>query len=250
MTSVAELRVAGYHNSLEQVLTFGLHSLHGAHMTPDDVRSLVRQFIDQLDLRAAKAEGYWYRRALTVEVAAEEVVAAANQGIGSYLLEAHPAELEEAIRFARHVLMNCIAPADIPNFEDYIRNRRQQKILAWVERTFATPEVPITPEMQAIYFLEEALELYQAVVCRAEPGYEIDVEHWMTVAANLVQKVMWKAIGEPRKEIGDVMVSMSSLAQRLNISIAEAERDEFARVLSVPRDESHARYQKKREEGF
>lgn len=67
-------------------------------------------------------------------------------------------------------------------------------------------------------FLEEALELVQALGCTEDE------------AIQLVRYTFGRPLGEPRQEVGGVMVTLAALCIATGINMMEAGRAELARV--------------------
>lgn len=97
------------------------------------------------------------------------------------------------------------------------RDDTQKDLHAWVEKCFG-PEAH-NPKERALRFLEEALELAQAMGLG-----EGDVSR--------MRRYVWaRPIGEVSQEIGGVMVTLYGLAEVMGISVETEENREIARVL-------------------
>lgn len=213
---------------------------------------------------ASQQHGYWYRRCQFAEAALEPFAARYDE------IKAQEARMPfptysvdtKALCDAATVLdSNRRDEEPGANFEDYIRNRRQTKVLAWAERTFGGMDglsVSALDE-RAFRFLEEALELTQAALAR-EALRDPDIQHHTFMDAleagrrkigKLVSRVWSRPVNDAcEQEVGGVMVTLNSLAEVLGISISRAEKDEFARVLSVPREAFQERHKAKQDEGL
>jgi NTP pyrophosphatase (non-canonical NTP hydrolase) len=98
-----------------------------------------------------------------------------------------------------------------------VRAKRQRELLDWAERCFGP--VALHQRERALRFLEEALEL-----CQAMELTPADVETLSTYTFG-------RPAGTPRQEIGGVMLTLYSLAERTGISVEEEELREFDRVM-------------------
>ena len=130
---------------------------------------------------------------------------------------------------------------DLPNYEDVIRDRRQEHVLAWAIRTFG-PEAA-SPLERALRFLEESVELYQATT-HGQRGIAFDA------IKKTVERVYSRPVGDVRREVGGVAVTLLALCEVAGVRLAEAERDEWGRVQSIPRREFQARHAIKAYQGI
>lgn len=215
---------------------------------------------------------YWYRRAEFAETALEEFVSHedswrmgletasrytrddAGTGYWSHELKA----LESALLGAKTVLAERRKEADDfrnQNFEDYIRDRRQKKILAWNVRTFSDiePETA-SPIERAFRFLEESVELWQAVIyftLSVETTWPTETEKkHLARFDKLVLRVLENEPGKAAQELGGVAVTALALAEVLGLSFSTCEKTEFERVLSVPKKVFEARHTAKMDIGI
>lgn len=200
---------------------------------------------EEAQIEGEKRQSYWYRRCEFAEVALESCVTAYQQDPQNI-----EAQLVEAIQQAHTVLAER-RKGEVPNLERYVRDRRQKKMRAWCLRAFAGVDdrrLHLKSE-RAKRFLEEAVELYQAV-CTA--GYHMqayrDVAH--KNAVKIVDRVMARPPGEVKQEIGQCAVTLGILAEQFGVSVAEQEDFEFARVQSVPNETWAARWQAKIDAGL
>jgi NTP pyrophosphatase (non-canonical NTP hydrolase) len=115
------------------------------------------------------------------------------------------------------------------------RKQRQRRTFDWSLNEFG-PEF-CTPRSRALRFVEESLELAQAVGLD-----EMDV-------AKLVAHVFRKPKGDIEQEFGGVGVTLLALGESLGIDVDLAESRELARVLSKPAGFYRARQEAKAREG-
>lgn len=125
----------------------------------------------------------------------------------------------------------------IPTYESFTRDRRQKLILAWAERTFHDSG-RADPLERACRFIEEALELFDAVYHQAGGNWE----HMDTVLPKIIARVRNRPPGDVFQEFGQVGVTVNCLAELLGVSFATAEIREFERVQLIPRDVFLARH--------
>lgn len=120
------------------------------------------------------------------------------------------------------------------------RDRRQLAMLEWAHRTFGGIENfdPCAIEERARRFLEEAIELCQAVGVTRED------------TATVADYVFGRAPGQPAQEIGGVMVTLACLAEVLGESVCAAELTEWERVQSKSKAHFEARHRAKMEVGL
>lgn len=120
------------------------------------------------------------------------------------------------------------------------RDRRQQAMLTWAHETFGGIENfdPCSIEERARRFLEEAIELCQAVGITREE------------TAAVADYVFGREPGQPAQEIGGVMVTLNCLAEVLDESVCKAELAEFDRVQSKSKAHFEARHRAKMEVGI
>lgn len=96
---------------------------------------------------------------------------------------------------------------------------RQAAVLTWVSNTFGPASA--LPQERAARFVEEAIELAQAV------GAPEDL------MSKIVARVYSREAGAPSKELGQAGITLEALAESLFLS-ADATA-EFARVQSIPK---------------
>lgn len=120
------------------------------------------------------------------------------------------------------------------------RERRQREMLQWAQDTFGGIEGfdPASVEERARRFLEEAVELCQAVGVTREQ------------AAIVADYVYGRETGKPFQEIGGVMVTLNCLAEVVGESVCKAEVAEFERVQSKSKAHFEARHRAKMEVGL
>ena len=103
-------------------------------------------------------------------------------------------------------------------FNDY-----QRRVVCWMLTCFG-PAKTIDPIERCKRFLEEALELVQALGLRKSKVLE------------LVEYVYDRPAGEPEQEVGGVAVSLMGLCDSVDIQFIEAGETELARVYkNIPR---------------
>lgn len=134
--------------------------------------------------------------------------------------------------------------------ETLSRNLRQTEVLDWAIEIFSY-DVAGSPHQRAVRFLEEAVELFQAV-------YEVhkyDKNHstvgrldWFSVlrrrfwmwrydrkmrrkAIDIVNYVMSRDPGKTGQEIGGVMITLMGVAEIEGKSVASEEMREFRRIM-------------------
>lgn len=114
--------------------------------------------------------------------------------------------------------------------------RFQQRVHAWLAETF--PGTEVSPAERSRRFLEEAVELVQAV------GLS-DEDIWSNV-----ERVLSREPGQVRQELGGTMVSLAGLSQALGEDMAYAGEVELARVSDPGMQERmRARHQVKVDAG-
>lgn len=184
---------------------------------------------------------YWYRRSMFVEVALKDLSEKAeeyrNTGYEEYLIISL-AGADRALAESRK--------SEQTNFEDFIRDARQKKMLAWCYRAFAgvDDERLHSLKERALRFYEEATELLQAAfaVCTTDS--------WDRAAMKIINRVDTRPPGDVSKETGQVAVTLNILAEHHGFSLAREEKNEFERVLSIEPSVWAARWQKKIDEGL
>lgn len=120
------------------------------------------------------------------------------------------------------------------------RDRRQLAMMEWVDRTFGQIEGLDTraPDERARRFLEEAIELCQAVgMARAE-------------AAKILDYVYGREPGKPFQEFGGTATTLNLLAEAMGTSLCAAELAEWDRIQSKSKAHFEARHRAKMEVGI
>lgn len=108
---------------------------------------------------------------------------------------------------------------------------RPARFLRWAHQTFG--DVALDPRERTTRFLEEAVELAQAM--------EVPEE---TVRA-VVARVYSRRSGHPERELGQSLATLELLAQAMGVDMdAEATR-EFQRVQAIPQSEWDRRHKAK-----
>lgn len=108
---------------------------------------------------------------------------------------------------------------------------RPAAFLVWALDTFGP--VAADPSERARRFVEEALELAQAMGLGAE-----DI-------AALVSRVWSRPAGDAAKEIGQTQACLETLAESLGLSADALAEAEFDRVRSIPKSEWYRRHNAK-----
>lgn len=96
----------------------------------------------------------------------------------------------------------------------------QSRVLPWMLETFG-PEILADPRERSHRFLEEALELVQAVGCTAGEAHQ------------LVDYTFGRPVGEPSQEVGGVMVCLAALCLARGLDMQGAAEVELARVWAM-----------------
>lgn len=124
--------------------------------------------------------------------------------------------------------------------ERIIRDNRQYRVLEWARRVFGVPGRSDTasPQERSLRFIEEAIELAQAVGLD-----ELSV-------AEINRLACPDPVGVPFDETGRTSVTLMGLCESLEISFWEAEVTEFDRVLSKTPEHFQARQAEKRAAGL
>lgn len=120
---------------------------------------------------------------------------------------------------------------------DHSRNARQRAVLEWAIRAFGRAAATSIAE-RADRFLEEAIELYQAL------GGDI------ARAGQIAKHVYAKPAGKIEQEIGGVGVTLLSVCECVGTSADECESSEFSRVLAKPIEHFRKRHNAKAEAGI
>lgn len=95
----------------------------------------------------------------------------------------------------------------------------QWRVWSWMRSCFIRPDSTL-PAQRSFRFLEEALELAQAVGTTRED------------AQRLVEYVYGRPVGQVRQEIGGVMVTLFALAESTGNSAAQAGEQELDRCIA------------------
>lgn len=226
----------------------------------------LRVAAEQAMIEGEKAKAYWYRRTMFAEGLLREAFPYTGEQSKGANYFVNPQTVDAIQLHFTHIAEDPTPRLD-DNYEDMIRDLRQKNVLQWAQDAFGGPGLPDIgdPVERALRFLEEAVELWQAVLLTAagdygsdnniEPHLQLKATHeWLiektTQGERLYQYVMDRPSGEIRQEIGGVMVTLLSLGEAVNESVSRAEKDEFARVISRSRDHWGDRWAAKREAGF
>lgn len=116
------------------------------------------------------------------------------------------------------------------------RTNRQAVAYAWVERTFG--HAASLPKERACRFIEEAVELAQAVGLDA---HEVE---------KIVGHVFDKPRGDTSQEVGGVGVTLLALCESLRIDANHEEDRELARVLAIDPEHFRKRHNVKADAGI
>lgn len=140
--------------------------------------------------------------------------------------------------------------------EEVSRDRRQTGVLKWASTTFAgvandNGDVvdACSPQQRALRFLEEAVELCQAVLDESGAP-DAEIVHFGVQAHNLITRIFSLPPGTVFQETGGVMVTLLAMSEVMGVSVAKAEEAEFLRVLSKSDDHFRARQKAKLDAGF
>lgn len=117
------------------------------------------------------------------------------------------------------------------------RDERQTAAWNWAAQSFGDSHV-MDLKVRTLRVLEEAIELYQSL-----EGDE-------ATAHKLLAHIFTKPLGEPKKELGGLSVTMLVLATSLNTSLDACEVIELNRVLSKPLEHWRERNERKNALGF
>lgn len=132
------------------------------------------------------------------------------------------------------------------NIEQYLRDSRQHKMMKWADRSF----VGESNGTRALRMLEEAFEVFLAVIFLEDPGGDSALHD---KAENMMSQ-RWREAHHSHpsipREIGQVAVTLGILAQRLGVSVALEEEREFIRVVGIPKSVWAARQAEKQGQGF
>lgn len=133
-----------------------------------------------------------------------------------------------------------------------VRDMRQQVMLGWAIDRFGDMD-DADGRTNSIgernrRFLEEAIELYQAVA--EEDPTAMALHTARAKAHELVDFIFDRPPGEIEREIGGVTLTLGCLAEVLGRSVAAEEMIELRRVLTMPREHFQERQRVKRNAGF
>lgn len=93
----------------------------------------------------------------------------------------------------------------------------QRRVLAWSAACFGAADAEV-PGTRSHRFLEEALELVQALGCSEEE------------AKRLLRYVYGRPKGDPDQEVGGVMITLAALCHASKLDMADAGERELTRV--------------------
>jgi|SRR6185312_6086491 len=110
------------------------------------------------------------------------------------------------------------------------------EMLAWAEKTFGA--IARDPHERALRFIEESLELAQAVGLTREE------------AAAMIERVYSRPPGDVFKEAGQAKLTAETLYSVLGIKPWVAYDAECERVLAIPQEEWDRRHAAKKEKGL
>jgi NTP pyrophosphatase (non-canonical NTP hydrolase) len=136
---------------------------------------------------------------------------AKQANIDTLMLEFRPGEMsdEQRIEWAKHQ-----KPA-----EERAADPFQERVLTWAQKCFWRPDA-LAPPQRSFRFVEEALELAQAVgTSRGD-------------VLRLVDYVYGRPIGKPEQEMGGVLVTAAALASSLGVDMNECAEKELSRCVT------------------
>jgi len=126
---------------------------------------------------------------------------------------------------------------DAVTYPNNDRDQRQLKVAEWVIRAFGESS-QYDIKHRGLRFLEEAMELYQAV------GGDPELAH------NMVTHVFSRPPGKISQEIGGSGLTLLSLAEAAGFRADEEEAKELRRVEAMPLEHFKRREKEKRDAGF
>ncbi|HKT54524.1 MAG TPA: hypothetical protein VJP88_08725 [Caulobacteraceae bacterium] len=129
------------------------------------------------------------------------------------------------------------------------RHSRQEKVARWVRDAFGLAHAQSTPQ-RAVRFLEEAIELNQAVFASAYNDDAAALDQARAMAHQLVDHVFDRPAGSIGQELGGVGVTVLALAAAAGYDADTCEIEEVLRVTSKPLAHFHARNEAKNAAGF
>jgi hypothetical protein len=95
----------------------------------------------------------------------------------------------------------------------------QNRVNNWVVEAFGRP-TSLDKTERNHRFLEEALELVQSLGCTAEEAYK------------LVDYTFGREVGEPKQEMGGVMLTLAALATANNLDMGSCSEAELERAYT------------------
>jgi hypothetical protein len=107
--------------------------------------------------------------------------------------------------------------------------------MKWASQIFGN--VAWSPTERATRFLEEAVEFAQSIGC--ERGMMLKI----------IERVFSRPAGVPAVEIGQCLAMLECAAYVIGVDARKQERDEFARVQALPKEEWERRYAAKKAAG-
>lgn len=208
----------------------------------EELRTALRESVSR--------EGYWWRRAEFAELALQPFGAIHERVQNVRVVEGAKLMVDPGDCAMAHTVLAERRKGHTENYEDLIRNRRQTKMLRWCYTAFAgVDDARLQSSVErALRFQEEATELTHAVICNAMPT-ESRQSVWDQVRA-ILNRVIANPPGPVPKEGGQVALTLGILAEHEGFSVAEEERREFERVLTVSPATHAARWSKKIAEGL
>lgn len=115
-----------------------------------------------------------------------------------------------------------LTEADIEEAIADLKNKRtgsfQARGAAWLEECFGESNDPLRKERRMHRFVEESIELAQALGCSKEDFLK------------LVDYVFGRAVGEPKQEVGGVMLTLVGVCVANCFDMMECGETELARV--------------------
>lgn len=128
------------------------------------------------------------------------------------------------------------------------RQSRQKLVQEWGIQAFGLDETT-NPAQRALRFLEEALELYQAVNAR-DNSVVVSPNKAKETAHRLVDFVFNREVGKLDQEFGGVGVTLLALAEALHMDADQCEAVEIERCLARSPTEMSQRNRDKNDAGF
>jgi hypothetical protein len=96
----------------------------------------------------------------------------------------------------------------------------QQRVIPWMDKCFG-PEISSDAVERNHRFLEESLELVQALGCKSSEAHQ------------LVDYVYGRPLGEPFQEVGGVMVTLAALCIASNLDMHKNGETELTRIWTM-----------------